>query len=126
MTGMAVDAAGKAGASGGNWLSKAAKAAGDFAKSEGGAQIIGSAISGVGNYYTEKDRQKFDDRIRREWAQGDANPNIRGIRDASARVGQLEAPSAQGIASASRDTANTDPRRPTFNRQYGATAPVGG
>jgi hypothetical protein len=117
---------------GGGWLSKAADmgkdfAGGlaDFAKTDSGGQIIGSLIQGAGNYYTEKDRQEFDDRIRRQWGQGANDAGIRSIRDASARVGQLETPSAQGIAGAARDTANADRQRPTFNRAYGA-APTGG
>lgn len=100
----------------GSWLSKAAKAGGDFIKSEGGGQVAGSLISAAGNYYTEKDRQEFVDRNRRQWGRGEADAGIRSMRDTEARVGQLEGPSAQGIARTSRTTARTDPgeSRPEF------------
>jgi hypothetical protein len=56
------------------WLEKAknaGKAFVDYTKTEGGSQIVGSLIQGAGNYYTEKDRQEFEDRIRRDWMSGD-------------------------------------------------------
>lgn len=117
----------------GNWLSRAADAgksfAGglkDFAMSEGGGQVAGSLIKGVGDYYTVKDQQEFQDRIRREWAQGGRNPNIQNIRSASSRVGNIPAPSAAGIISAGRAAANQEAQRPYFQRPYGATAGTGG
>ena len=100
----------------GSWLSNAAKAGGEFVRSEGGSNIVGSLIQGAGNYYTEKDRQEFEDRIRRQWSKGDANPGIQSMRDTEARIGRLEAPNAQGIARQSRATARSDPQagRPQF------------
>lgn len=108
----------------GNWLSKAASAAGDFVTSEGGGQIVGSLIQGAGNYYTEKDRQEFEDRIRREWNKRGANPDIQDIRAQSARAGRLPIPSAQNVARTSRTTAQEGGQRPTFQRDYGAAAPA--
>jgi hypothetical protein len=111
------------------WLEKAknaGKAFGEFAKSEGGGQIVGSLIQGAGNYYTEKDRQEFEDRIRRQWGMGTKDAGIRNIRDASARVGQMPIPSAQDIARTSRTTAQEAGGRPYFERSYGATAGAGG
>ena len=105
----------KATKAGGGWLSNAKEAAGKFLNSEGGGNIVGSLIEGAGNYYTEKDRQEFQDRIRRQWGdKGDAG--IQSMRDTEARVGRLQAPDAQGIAQQSRTTAQTDPNatRPQF------------
>lgn len=98
----------------GGWLSKAAKAGGDFLKSESGGNVVGSLIEGAGNYYVEKDRQEFEDRIRRQW--GDkSDPGIQSMRDTEARVGRLQAPDAQGIAQTSRTTAQTGgTTRPQF------------
>lgn len=117
----------------GHWLSKAADMGKnfvgglkDFAMSEGGGQVAGSLIQGVGNYYTEKDRQEFEDRIRREWSQGDRNANIRDMRTQSGRLGNLPTPSASGIATAAQNTANQNARRPYYQRPYGATAGTGG
>lgn len=120
----------------GHWLSEAAEAGkkftgnmfgkDSFMRSEGGGQIVGSLIQGAGNYYTEKDRQEFEDRIRRDWMRGDNNPNIRALRQQGVRAGNLAIPSAQDIASASRATANQNARRPYFQRPYGATAGGGG
>lgn len=110
---------------GGGWLEKAknaGKAFGEFASSEGGGQVVGSLIQGVGNYYTEKDRQEFEDRIRRDWMSGSKSQGVRDARAQSARVGQLQAPDAQGIARASRSTANEGGQRPYFQRPYGAGA----
>lgn len=105
------------------WLEKA-KDAGkgfmDFASSEGGGQVVGSLIQGAGNYYTEKDRQEFEDRVRRDWASGDSSSGVRNVRDQSARVGSLEAPSAQNVARSSRSTAKEGSGRPYFQRAYGA------
>jgi len=110
-----------------NWLSKAKKAAGEmfdeggFLRSEGGGRVAGALISGVGNYYTSKDQQEFDDRIRRDWM----NPNSQGranIRQQSARVGRLQVPNAQDIARVSRNTAKEGQGRMKFDRAYGATA----
>ena len=117
------------GTDGGSWLSKAKKAGkgmveeGGFLRSEGGGQVVGSLISAAGNYYTEKDRQEFEDRIRRQWG----NPNDKGIkslRESEARVGRLEGPSAQGAGRASRATARNDPgaTRPQFNMPINAGA----
>jgi hypothetical protein len=58
------------------WLSKAAGAAWDFAKSEPGSNIIGSMIQGVGAGMAEKNRQEFDSRIERMFA----NPNDPGMQ----------------------------------------------
>jgi hypothetical protein len=94
--------------------------------SEGGGQVVGSLIKGAGNYYTEKDRQEFEDRIRRDWMQGDKSEGVRNIRDQSARLGDMPTPSAQGVAAASGRTANANTQRPMFDRTYGAPAPAGG
>lgn len=51
----------------GGWLANAAKAAGDFIKTPGGGTFAGSVVKGVGDYYTVKDQQEFDDRIRRQF-----------------------------------------------------------
>jgi len=111
------EAAGKAG-----WLEKA-KSAGkafvDYTKSPGGSQIVGSLIEGAGNYYTEKDRQEFEDRVRRDWMSGDKSAGVRDARAQSARVGSLQAPDAQGIARASRATANEEASRPYWNYSTG-------
>ena len=110
---------------GGGWLDKAKKAGAgfmDFAKSEGGSNIVGSLIQGAGNYYTEKDRQEFQDRVRRQWGRGMDDAGIRDIRQQGARVGRLDTPNAQDIASVSRDTATTAGGRPHFERAYGAGA----
>lgn len=119
----------EAGGSGGKWLSKAADAAKafaggvkDFAMSESGGQIGGALIQGVGNYYTEKDRQEFEDRIRREWAQGGSSPAIQRLRGQTARLGTLPIPSAQDIARTSGQTATEGAGRPYFQRPYGAGA----
>jgi hypothetical protein len=110
----------------GGWLSKAAEGAKEFAMSDGGGQIVGSLIQGVGNYYTEKDRQEFEDRVRKDWM----NPNSKGVanvRAQSGRVGRLQIPNAQDIARTSRTTAQGGGGRPTFERGYGAAAqPAGG
>jgi hypothetical protein len=107
------------------WLDKAKNAAKGFAEystSEGGGQVVGSLIQGVGNYYTEKDRQEFEDRIRRQWGKGTGDAGIRNIREGGARVGQLPAPSAHDIATAGRTTAQGGQNRPYFDRPYGAAA----
>lgn len=107
------------------WLEKAknaGKAFGEFASSEGGGQIVGSLIQGAGNYYTEKDRQEFEDRIRRDWMSGSRSQGVRDARAESARVGSLQAPNAQDIARTSRGTANQGGQRPYFQRPYGAGA----
>jgi len=114
---------------GSGWLTKAKEAGkgmieeGGFLRSEGGGQVVGSLISAAGNYYTEKDRQEFEDRIRRQWG----NPNDKGIkslRESEARVGRLEGPSAQGAGRTSRATARNDPgsTRPQFNMPINAGA----
>jgi hypothetical protein len=110
---------------GGGWLEKAksaGKAFGEFASSEGGGQVVGSLIQGAGNYYTEKDRQEFEDRIRRDWMSGDKSAGVRDARAQSARAGRLQTPDAQGIARASRAAANEGGGRPFFQRPYGAGA----
>lgn len=112
------------------WLEKAKTGAGkfmtgvkDFAQTPGGGQVVGSMVQGVGNYYTEKDRQEFEDRVRKDWMSGDSSSGVRNVRAQAGRVSGLRAPSAQGIADASRSTARNDPnaRRPYFNRAYGAS-----
>ncbi len=116
---------------GAGWLDKAKGAAkgmfeeGGFLRSEGGGQIAGALISGVGNYYTEKDRQEFEDRIRRSWGQGSSNAGIRSIRASGARAANMQAPT--GVPAAGRATARDDPaaNRPYFEREYGASAPAG-
>ena len=110
---------------GGGWLQKAkdaGKAFVDYTKTEGGSQIVGSLIQGAGNYYTEKDRQEVDDRIRRDWMSGDKSAGVRDARAQSARAGRLQTPDAQGIARASRAAANEGGGRPFFQRPYGAGA----
>jgi len=73
----------------GGWLSNAAKKAQAFAESEGGSNIIGKLIEGAGNYYTSKDQQEFDDRIRRQWGKGSADPGVAGIRETGDRYGKM-------------------------------------
>ena len=110
---------------GGGWLQKAkdaGKAFVDYTKTEGGSQIVGSLIQGAGDYYTEKDRQEFEDRIRRDWMSGDKSAGVRDARAQSARAGRLQTPDAQGIARASRAAANEGGGRPFFQRPYGAGA----
>jgi len=106
---------------GGGWLEKAAAGAKEFAMSEGGGNVVGSLIQGVGNYYTEKDRQEFEDRIRRDWMNKDG-AGVKGVRAESARVGKLGIPNAQDIARTSRTTAKEGGQRPQFERAYGAAA----
>ena len=103
--------------SGGGWLEKAkemGKGFIDYTKTEGGAQMVGTLIGAAGDYYTEKDRQEFEDRIRRQWGKGEGDAGIRSMRDTEARVGRLEGPSAQGIARQSRTTARDDGQRPQY------------
>lgn len=117
--------AGAEAAGGGGWLQKAkdaGKAFVDYTKTPGGSQIVGSLIEGAGTYYTEKDRQEFEDRIRRDWMSGSKSAGVRDARAQSARVGQLQTPNAQDIARASRGTANEGAQRPYFQRPYGAGA----
>lgn len=109
------------------WLSKAKDAASgfvDYAKSEGGGQVVGSLISAAGNYYTEKDRQEFEDRVRRQWGKGTGDEGIRNIRAAGGRASNLDAPT--GVPAAGRATAREGGGRPYFDRAYGAGAPAGG
>lgn len=116
----AVEAAGA-----GGWLDKAKSAASsfaDFAKSEGGGQVVGSLIQGAGNYYTEKDRQEFEDRIRRQWGKGEGDAGIRNIRAAGGRASDMQAPT--GVPAAGRNVASEGGGRPYFDRAYGAGAPV--
>lgn len=103
----------------GGWLSRAAEGAKEFAMSESGGQVIGSLVQGVGNYYTQKDQQEFDDRIRRDWA-NKGGKGVKGVRAESARVGRIGIPNAQDIARTSRTTAREGGQRPTFDRAYGA------
>ena len=67
-------------AGGGGWLSKAAKAAGDFVKSPGGGTIVGKMIEGVGAGMMMKDKQEFDSRVERMFADPN-NPGMRGLRE---------------------------------------------
>jgi hypothetical protein len=125
----AATTASQAGAPAKGWLEKAKDAASgfmDYTKTDGGAQVVGSLISGVGNYYTEKDRQEFEDRIRRQWGKGGKDKGIQNIREGGARVGNLPSPSAHDIASAGRQTAQGGGNRPYFERSYGAGSPAGG
>lgn len=116
---------------GGGWLDSIKEGAANmfkedgFLRSEGGGQVAGALISGVGNYYTEKDRQEFQDRIRRSW--GDPNnAGVRSIRASGQRAANLPAPT--GVPAKGRATARNDPgaTRPYYDRQYGASAPAGG
>jgi hypothetical protein len=112
-TGSAGSAAGNAG----NWLSKAKDMGSSFVKGAGemltDPNTVGKLVEGAGNYYIEKDRQEFEDRVRRQW--GDPNDaGIKSMRDTNARVGRLQGPSAQGIAQQSRTTARNDGQRPQF------------
>jgi hypothetical protein len=85
-------AAAPAAESGGNWLSKAAGAAWDFAKTEGGSNIIGSMIEGVGKGMAAKNQQEFDSRVERMFA----NPNDPGMQALSNVDYNIPAP--QGLA----------------------------
>lgn len=106
----------------GKWLSRAANMAKDFIGSETGKQLTGKLIEGVGDYYLQKDQQEFLDRNRRQWMQGTRDEGIRGIREASARLGNIQAPDARGIATAGQQTARQGGGRPYFARPYGAAA----
>jgi hypothetical protein len=108
------------------WLGKAKEAAGkfaDYSTSEGGGQVVGSLISAAGNYYTEKDRQEFEDRIRRQWGKGEDDAGIRNIHAGGQRAANLKAPT--GVPAAGRATAREGgSTRPYFDRAYGAGAPA--
>jgi hypothetical protein len=73
---------------GGNWLSKAAKAAGDFVKSPGGGTIVGKMIEGVGTGMMMKDKQEFDSRVERMFA----NPNDPGMQALAGHDYSINAP----------------------------------
>ena len=58
------------------WLSKAATAAMDFAKSPTGGTVIGSMISGAGAGMQQNEQNKFDSRVERMFA----DPNDPGVQ----------------------------------------------
>lgn len=95
------------------WLSKAASAARDFAQSEGGGNVLGSVIQGVGNYYTSKDQQEFQDRIRRQWMDPN-DPGVRGMQSTADSYGNMSisptAPSMGGVPGTNN--------RPRYSRRY--------
>lgn len=107
------------------WLEKAkdmGKSFAEYSTSEGGGQVVGSLIQAGGQYLTEKDRQEFEDRVRRDWMKGAGSSGVRDVRAASGRVAGMRAPSAQDIARAGRATAREGGQRPYFERAYGAGA----
>lgn len=106
---------------GGNWLSKAATAAKDFATSDGGGNIIGKMIEGVGSGMIAKDRQEFDSRVERQFA----DPNDPGVQALRNHDYSVTAPNAQAAGkSTARTTASVRNQTPTV--RYARPAPVGG
>jgi hypothetical protein len=115
------------GTTGGKWLEKAKTMAGDFvggvrdfAETEGGGQVVGSLIQGVGNYYTEKDRQEFQDRIRREWADPSQTAKLRQIGNTPAYVPNSRRSAQTAAQVAGRNTS------PYFARPYVSDTGIGG
>ncbi len=86
----------------GNWLSKAAAGALEFAKTPSGGTIIGAMITGIGESINQKNQNEFDSRIERQFADSD-DPGLqrlqqhdfsvnapRGLAAAPGRLAQAE------------------------------------
>lgn len=64
----------------GNWLSKAAKGALDFAKTPSGGTIIGAMITGIGEGINQKNQNEFDSRIERQFSDS-SDPGLQRLRE---------------------------------------------
>jgi hypothetical protein len=95
------------------WLSRAADKATAFAKTESGGNIIGKMIEGIGGYYTQKDDQEFQDRIRRQWGKGDKDEGIRNMRRAHANFPGIRMGSVAQVSGVNRAAGG----RPAYGRR---------
>lgn len=109
-----------AAAGGGGWLSKAAKAAGDFVKSPGGGTIVGKMIEGVGTGMMLKDKQEFDSRVERMFA----DPNDPGMRRLAEHDYRINTP--QNLAGEATANAPTSIPRPVPTVPYWQSPHRGG
>lgn len=78
----------------GGWLSKAANAAMDFAKSDAGGTIIGNVIAGAGSAARQKNQQEFDSRVQRAFE----DPNDPGVKALAEHDYSVDTP--RGLAAA--------------------------
>ena len=101
-------------ASEGNWLSKAASAAMDFAKTPSGSNIIGNMIQGAGAGMAAKNQQEFDSRVERMFD----DPNNAGMQALAKHDYSLNAP--PGLAGASNKYAQ---RQNRASGRYTPTVP---
>lgn len=61
----------------GNWLSKAAKGAWDYVKSEPGSELVGDIIGGIGGAMGREDEQAHERRVEEQFA----NPDDPGMQE---------------------------------------------
>lgn len=61
----------------GNWLSKAAKGAWEYVKSEPGSELVGDIIGGIGGAMGREDEQAHERRVEEQFA----NPDDPGMQD---------------------------------------------
>jgi len=109
----------------GGWLSRAAGAAMDFAKTPSGGTIIGSMISGIGEGMRQKNEQEFESRVERMFA----DPNDPGMQALRSHDFSINAPQGMSNRVGSNFASTLDTiraRRTNPSIPFRRTQPAGG